>query len=99
MIRGSSPTFSFLLPSCAGDFSEINIVFMQRELTVLDFPKSKLTLDGNTVSLTMTEQESLSFEDGIPAEVQIRLVTEDRTVLLSEIRRIHVGRRFPDLQK
>ena len=98
MIRGSTPTFTFLLPSCAEDFSEINIAFMQKELTVLDFPKDRLVLNGNTVSLTMTEQESLSFEDGIPTEVQIRLVKLNGVVLLSEIRRIHIGRRYPSTQ-
>lgn len=94
MIRGSTPTFEFLLPAYAESFSEIDLAFMQKELVLLNFPKEFLSLKDNTASITLTEQETLCFEENIPAEIQIRLKKPDGTVLMSEIRRFHVGRSY-----
>lgn len=90
MIRGSTPSFSFVLPSDASCYSTIDIHFVQNGNTVLSVSKESLTLNGNEVSFTMSEADSLKFSDSVPAEIQLRLVSADGTVLVSEIRKIAV---------
>lgn len=75
MTRGSTPTFVFTLPSDTSVYSDIDIYFSQNGSVILDVTQAALTLSGNEVSFTMTEEESLKFTASVPAEIQIRLVT------------------------
>ncbi len=92
MIRGSTPTFTFLLPADASSYNGIDVNFTQSGSMVLLVPKSRLTAAGRSVSFRMTEEESLLFTDAAPAEIQLRLALPDGGVLLSEIRRLAVRR-------
>lgn len=95
MTRGSTPTFVFTLPSDTSVYSDIDIYFAQNGSVILDVTQAALTLSGNEVSFTMTEEESLKFTASVPAEIQIRLVTRDGRIFISEIRRIAVLKRYP----
>lgn len=95
MTRGSTPTFVFTLPSDTSVYSDIDIYFSQNGSVILDVTQAALTLSGNEVSFTMTEEESLKFTASVPAEIQIRLVTRDGRIFISEIRRIAVLKRYP----
>lgn len=97
MTRGSTPTFVFTLPSDTSVYSDIDIdiYFAQNGSVILDVTQAALTLSGNEVSFTMTEEESLKFTASVPAEIQIRLVTKDGRIFISEIRRIAVLKRYP----
>lgn len=95
MTRGSTPTFVFTLPSDTSVYSDIDIYFAQNGSVILDVTQDALTLSGNEVSFTMTEEESLKFTASVPAEIQIRLVTRNGRIFISEIRRIAVLKRYP----
>ena len=62
---------------------------------MLDRAKDSLTLSGNEVSFTMSEAESLKFTASVPAEIQIRLVSGEGKIFISEIRRIAVLKKYP----
>ncbi|MBQ7125112.1 MAG: hypothetical protein IJO00_01980 [Clostridia bacterium] len=95
MTRGSTPTFSFILPAHTSLFNEIEIFFVQNDSTVLTVTKNELDLKDYEVSFFMTEENSLKFEASVPAEIQIRLVTNDGVILVSEIRRIAIRKKYP----
>ncbi len=96
MRRGATPTFIFELPSEASRFPVIEIVFVQNGEEILTVDRSSLTLDGKEVSFVMSEDQSMSFTPSTNAEIQIRLVAEDGTVLLSEIRSFPVRKKYPE---
>lgn len=96
MRRGSTPTFLFSLPAEASRFSVIEIVFVQNGETILTVERDALTLDGNKVSFVMSEEDSMAFAPSINAEIQIRLVTEEGTILISEIRSFPVRPKYPE---
>ncbi len=96
MRRGSTPTFVFTLPADASCFTEIEILFMQDTREVLRVSRPSLTLKGKEVSFVMSEMQSLAFAPSCNAEVQIRLVTEDGKVLISEIRTLPVRKKYPE---
>lgn len=95
MTRGSTPTFIFALPADSAVYTAIDIYFVQNGSVVLDKQKGELTASGNEVSFTMSEAESLKFTASVPAEIQIRLVTGEGRILISEIRKLAVLKKYP----
>ena len=96
MRRGTTPTLTFLLPADASLFDSATLFLTQNGLSVLTVGQDRLIAEGKTLSLTLTENESLLFEPWIPAEVQLRLTTPQGTVLRSEIRRLAIRPLIPD---
>lgn len=97
MRRGTTPTIHCELPTLASTFSHIDVYFAQNDDIVLTLSKSNLVCEGNDISFTLTENQTKSFAEGIPAKIQIRLQTPDGKVLLSDIRYITVRERLADL--
>lgn len=96
MRRGTTPTFLFVLPTDSACFSGIEIVFVQDGRIILTVDRADLTLDGNEVSFVMTEEQSMAFSPSINGEIQMRLVAQDGTVLISEIRSFPVRKKYPE---
>jgi hypothetical protein len=96
MRRGTTPTFLFILPADSACFSDIEIVFVQNGMLILTLNRADLTLDGNEVSFVMTEEQSMAFSPSLNGEIQIRLVAQDGTVLISEIRTFPVRKKYPE---
>ena len=72
MIRGTTPTLSFELPTDTGELSEVWITISQKGSIVLNKTLSDCTLSGNTLTVTLTQQETLLFENDGTAEIQLR---------------------------
>ncbi len=96
MRRGSTPTFIFSLPLDTSCLKEIEIFFLQKGQLILTVDRQALSMDGKEVSFMMSEQESMAFASSLPAEIQIRLVTTDGTVWISEIRSFSVRKKYPE---
>ena len=96
MRRGSTPTFVFTLPIDSSYFSAITIVFVQDGREVMAVERPSLTLNGKDISFVMSEEQSLAFAPSRNAEIQIRLVTPDGTVLVSDIRTLPIRKKYPE---
>ena len=96
MRRGTTPTFVFVLPTDTACFSDIEIVFVQNGKMILTVDQNDLILDGNEVSFVMSEEQSMAFSPSVNGEIQIRLVAQDGTVLISEIRTFPVRKKYPE---
>ncbi len=96
MRRGTTPTFFFELPADATHFLTVEIVFVQDGKTVLTVDRSRLTANGRQVSFRMTEEETLSFLPEVNAELQLRLITEEGQVLVSDIRTCPIRKKYPE---
>lgn len=51
-----------------------------------------VTYDGATVSLTLTQEETLSFKENIPIEIQGKVLTTDNKVIPTSIKTDNCGR-------
>lgn len=71
MIRGTTPTLTFTLPFSASDITEAWITFAQNEIIKLDKPLSECTREGNTISVTLTQAETLTLTSGRVTEIQL----------------------------
>ena len=96
MRRGTTPTFVFVLPADTACFSDIEIVFVQNGKMILTVDQNDLILDGNEASFVMSEEQSMAFSPSVNGEIQIRLVAQDGTVLISEIRTFPVRKKYPE---
>lgn len=85
MYRASTPECSWDLGTDAASLDSIKITFKQAGIIVLEKDKEDLTCDGNTVSFTMTQEETKAFKAFRPANVQIRIKTTEGKVIDSTI--------------
>lgn len=96
MIRGTTPTLTFELPFDCEDIDIINISFAQHDNVVLEKDLYDCNIEGNTINVTLTEDDTLKFDSAETyAEVQIRVgIGEQR--LASQIMKISVDRVLKD---
>lgn len=77
MIRATTPTHTFTFPSAPEAYSKILIVYNQLGKDVLTLTKDDLTLDGNTASITLSQEMTRAFKAGFPVGVQVRVLDAD----------------------
>lgn len=75
MFRGTTPTFNFTLPIQAETVTEAAVSFCQSTGLSIDKTLADCTLSGNTLSVSLTEAETLSLTSGkmYPLLIQLRL--------------------------
>lgn len=84
MIRGTTPTLEFVLPFETSLLAEAYVTLSQSDGVVLDKPLSECTLDGNKMTVKLTQEDTLKLKTGL-VEVQIRAKTIDGDVIASDI--------------
>ena len=95
MIRGTTPTLTFKLPFDCSDIDILNISFAQYNTVVLEKDFYDCDIKGKEISVTLTEDDTLKFDCGEHAEIQIRVgIGEQR--LASQIMKMSVDRVLKD---
>lgn len=79
MIRGTTPTFTFTLKDKNVDLSQALTVIatIKQSGKRIDISGNRLSIDGYTVSLWLTQGESLKLTEGVPASVQLNWTYAD----------------------
>lgn len=85
MIRGTTPTHTFTLPFDTGEITALRVSYAQRGLVLLTKSEADCTLSGATVTLTLTQEETLRFAAGERVQIQLRVRCEDGSVLASRV--------------
>lgn len=75
MYRGTTPTLTFQLPIDTGSTTVLSIAVAQAGQVKIEKTLPDVHLDGNVVSCTLTEAETLSLTAGrgIDAKIQLRV--------------------------
>lgn len=93
MRRGTTPTHTFdISPIEASVLSKVKITYAQGNTVVLVKRTEDCTLEGNTIKLTLTQEETLKFDHKKLVEVQVRVLTAGGDALASYIHNVTVGR-------
>ena len=95
MIRGTTPTHTFTLPFAAEEITQLSIAYAQGEEIVLEKELSDCKLDGYTVSVELSETDTLKFSHRKQAEIQLR-VGIGETRLASNVIYVTVDRLLRD---
>lgn len=85
MRRGTTPTHTFTLPITVDNVSEALIVYAQSDEEILRKTVSECRMDGNTVSVDLTQEETLRFCCDKKAQIQMKVLTRDGKALVSNI--------------
>ena len=73
MYRGTTPTLTFRLPIDTGSITVLSIAVAQGRQVKIEKTLSDVYLDGNVISCTLTEDETLSLTAGASVEAKIQL--------------------------
>ena len=96
MFRGTTPTLNFKLPFAADTIADGFISIAQNRHVVIDKPISDWIISGNTVKVTLTQEETLNLVVSNTTEIQLRVKLADGTALASEIFTVSTERILKD---
>ena len=89
--RGTTPTIQVVLPDEL-DMSTIVTAWIyinQNGEVIVDRSNDTIEIEDNTLSITLTQEETLALSDGF-AFIQVRLLDTDGVALASQENRVHV---------
>ena len=92
MKRGTTPTHTFTLPFDTSLLSVVRVTYAQMGRVVLTKTGEELTLEGNTVTVRLSQEETFRFNSSHPVELQVRALTADGDAINSDIVTVPVGR-------
>ena len=102
MYRGTTPTLTFTLPFSCDQLSVVSIAFAQKKMpyakeaeVVLEKALCDCQMNGNTLALTLSEEDTLALDCHYLVEIQLRAKVGDVT-MASEIIPESVGRILKD---
>lgn len=96
MIRGTTPKMDFVLPFDVDSIAESYITFVQNNNIVFDKSFSECESHENTLTLRLTQEETLKLSDGNAVEIQIRVRTKSGEAMASNIIRVNTERILRD---
>lgn len=92
MIRGTTPTHTFRLSIETSTISQLRITYVQLGKTVLEKIEEDARLGEKSISVTLTQEESMGFRAGTDVEIQLKVLTTVGTVLASPVISLSVGK-------
>lgn len=92
MKRGTTPTHTFTLPFETDMIQKLHILYAQDEQVKIRKTEADCTKEGNAISLTLTQEDTLLLECKKTVEIQVRVLTLGGEALNSDIIRVPVER-------
>lgn len=90
MIRGTTPTHNYRIPFETSGLKEVRIIYSQNDEQILVKETADCNLDGNTISVTLTQEDTFKFDCQKCVQIQLRVSTAGGQVLASKIKHIDV---------
>ena len=87
MIRATTPTHIFTFPDelNPADCERILVTYSQGSTRVLELTEEDVSVDGQDVKYTLTQEQTNLFTDVKQAKVQVRVLTVSGDALASDI--------------
>lgn len=92
MIRGTTPTHIFTIQQDLSLFKDVIITYFQDDKAVIEKRLSDCVVQDNSLSLTLSQEETLEFKDDCIVLIQIKGLTTEGKVLATKIQKIPVER-------
>lgn len=95
-IRGTTPTLVFNLPFLASTVKYCEVYFAQEDNLLLTKTYSDCTLSEKKLQLTLSQEDTLKFDDEQRLQIQIRFVFNDDSVNATSIIKAKIGKILKD---
>ena len=92
MIRGTTPTHNFILPIDTNTIKCVRVTYAQNDKVILTKEATDCTLSGNTVSVKLTQEDTLALDCHYEVDIQVRALTLGNDALASDIYRVSVAK-------
>ena len=92
MIRGTTPTHTFNLPFDSGYLKTVLITYAQKKIPVVEKTEKDCVMDGSSIKVTLSQKDTLKFDDRRPVEIQIRVVLKNGVALATSVGTLKAGR-------
>lgn len=76
-MRGTTPTHSFKIPMDTASITRAMIIYAQNGVEVFRKETPDCVMEGNKISVTLTQEDTLKFSDESHVKIQLRILTED----------------------
>ena len=80
MIRGTTPTITYTFPFSVSNISKIRIYFLQGKDTIITKGEDDCTMSNQSVSVTLTEEETYMFNAKKRVETKTRFLRTNGVV-------------------
>ena len=91
MIRGTTPTHTFKIPLDTSDVKSVMVIYGQNNVEIFRKETDACTLEGNSISVTLTQEETFKFNHNQDVQIQVRVLTLTGNALASSIKVVTVG--------
>ena len=79
MRRGTTPKHTFTLPFDCSEITKLSIAYAQNNEVIVEKTITDCEIDGNTLSVVLSEEETLRFDDSKRcAEIQLRVARGEK---------------------
>lgn len=95
-IRGTTPTITFNLPFDVSTIRNCEAYFAQNDELLVTKEFEDCVLEDRTLSVTLTQEDTLAFDDDAKLEMQIRFVFTNGSVDATQIVKGKIGRILKD---
>lgn len=85
MTRGTTPTHTFTTDTDLTSATVLYITYQQGGKTVVEKTLDECTVTSESVTVVLTQAETLCFSDELPVKIQIRAGFEDGSRIASRI--------------
>ena len=92
MIRGTTPTHTFNIPFDTSMVKEVKILYAQDDVKVLENKNGDCKLSGQSISVTLSQEDTFLFDRKKPVEIQIRVLTLGGDALASVPEKVGVSK-------
>lgn len=95
-IRGTTPTYVFSLPFNVSTLANCEIYFSQEDELLITKELADCDASGTTLSVTLTQADTLLFSDEERLQIQARFLYNDGTVEATSVSKKRVGQILKD---
>lgn len=81
MIPGTTPTHYFNLPFESEMLSSARVIYKQRDREILRKETGDFEMDGNTISISLSQEETFLFDSQYSVKIQLAVRTKSGKVL------------------
>lgn len=96
MTRGTTPTHTFTIPFDVSLVQKAMVVYSQNDIEVFRKESSECQMNGNEISVTLTQEDTLRLDCKHLVQVQLRVLTTDNKALASKITLMNVQKCLND---
>lgn len=90
-MRGTTPTHVFTLPFETALVKAVKVTYVHDGATVLVKENQDCTMEGSTVTVKLTQEETLLFENNQLVQIQLRVLLQNGDALRSVVYHCHTG--------